>query len=502
MRQDEYRCNLTMWSRRTSLRCPGRTWIARLAVFLLAFASVVVVPAGTASAALPGNDDFANAASISSLPFADSGDLAGTTTESGEPLQWCAPEQTVWYAFTPTSSVTIKADVNGSDFGVGFSVYKSVGSGFDGLQFLDCIGYGGSSNLRAEAGTTYYIRVGSYVVGPASFQFHVQAIPPPPNDDFADATPVTTVPFLDTVDHLIAATMEWPDEPIGCAGGLLEGSVWWAFTPTSAGRYVASLDGPLSPNLAVYTGSSLAGLNLTACSSGSSVAFLADAGTTYYVRAAGWFQVDFPMYFRLDTAPAPVAAFYSYPSDPSVFDTVYFSDTSYDPARIDIVSQAWTFGDGATAEGCCPSHQYARDGTYTVGLTVMTRDGRTAATEQPVQIQTHDVAIARIGVPNSTAHAGQTIAINVEVQNTRYPETVQVDLYRVSPGGFEPVDSLTQSVAVQPDNRTTRFSFTYLVTEADRTVGKVSFNAVAAIVGHRDAAPTDNEMMSPPVKVR
>src|SRR4029453_11928251 len=118
--------------------------------------------------------------------------------------------------------------------------------------------------IKRQAGTHYYMRVGSYGVGPASFQFHVQAIPPPPNDDFADATPVTTVPFTDTVDHLIAATMEWPDEPVGCAGGLLEGSVWWAFTSTAAGRYVASLDGPLSPHLAVYTGSSLAGLNLAA----------------------------------------------------------------------------------------------------------------------------------------------------------------------------------------------------------------------------------------------
>ena len=296
--------------------------------------------------------------------------------------------------------------------------------------------------------------------------------------------------------------MERPDEPVGCAGGLLEGSVWWAVTPTAAGRYVASLDGPLLPGIAVYTGSSLAGLNLAACSSGSSVVFLAEAGTTYYVRAAGWFQLDFPMYFRLDTAPAPVAAFSSYPPDPSVFDTVYFSDTSYDPARIDIVSQAWTFGDGATAEGCCPTHQYARDGTYTVGLTVTTRDGRTATTEQPVQIQTHDVAIARIGVPGTTARVGQTIAVNVEVRNIRYPETVQVDLYRTSPEGLQLVGSLTQPVAVQPSNKTTRFSFAYLVTEADRSAGKVSFQAVAAIVGHRDAAPADNEMISPSVKVR
>ncbi|HET8659249.1 MAG TPA: PKD domain-containing protein [Micromonosporaceae bacterium] len=470
-------------------------------VFLSAFAGVVVVPAAAASATPPGNDDFANATSISSLPFADSGSLAEATAEPGEPQQWCASQQTVWYALTPASGITITADAIGSDFGVGLSIYRSTGSSFYDLQFLDCIGYGRSSSLRAEAGATYYLRVGSFSVEPRSFQLHVQVLPPPPNDDFAAATPATTIPFTSTVDHLIAATMESPDEPIGCAGGTLEGSVWWAFTPAAAGHYVASLDGPLSPNLAVYTGSALASLDLAACSSGSSVAFLAGAGTTYYVRAAGWFRIDFPMYFRLDTAPAPVAAFFSYPPDPSVFDTVYFSDTSHDPARGEIVSQVWTFGDGAIAEGCCPTHQYAQDGTYTVGLTVTTRDGRTASTEQPVQVLTHDVAIARIGVPD-TARVGQLVTVNVEVRNSRYPETVQVDLYRIGPEGFEPVGSLTQLVAVQRDNKTTRFSFTYLVTEADRSVGGVRFNAVATVFDHRDAAPADNETVSPPVEVR
>ena len=46
-----------------------------------------------------------------------------------------------------------------------------------------------------------------------------------------------------------------------------------------------------------------------------------------------------------------------------------------------------------------------------------------------------------------------------------------------------------------------RFPFSYLVTQADRTVGKVSFKAVATILDHRDALPADNELISPPVKI-
>jgi hypothetical protein len=152
----------------------------------------------------------------------------------------------------------------------------------------------------------------------------------PPNDDFANATHVTAVPFNDTVDHLIAATVE-PNEPLPCAGGAMLSTVWWAFTPSSNGSYSASLAGPLSPQFDAYTGSSLANLNLVACSSGGDITFKASAGTTYYLRAAGAFTLDFPMFFRLDVTPAPVAAFFFGPSDPSIFDSVQFLDASSDP---------------------------------------------------------------------------------------------------------------------------------------------------------------------------
>jgi len=224
----------------------------------------------------------------------------------------------------------------------------------------------------------------------------------PPNDDFANATHVTAVPFNDTVDHLIAATVE-PDEPLPCAGGAMLSTVWWAFTPSSNGSYSASLAGPLSPQFDAYTGSSLANLNLVACSSGGDITFKASAGTTYYLRAAGAFTLDFPMFFRLDVTPAPVTAFFFGPSDPSIFDSVQFLDASSDPGGVGIQSQAWTFGDGATAEGCCPTHQYARDGDYTVGLTVTTPDGRSGSTSQVVQVaarvfqeQPTDVTLPRV----------------------------------------------------------------------------------------------------------
>src|SRR5688572_13320320 len=67
-----------------------------------------------AYASPPANDNFADADSISTLPFTDTGDLGGTTTEPGEP-QFCSfLTQSVWYRFTPSSTVVIRVGVNAS----------------------------------------------------------------------------------------------------------------------------------------------------------------------------------------------------------------------------------------------------------------------------------------------------------------------------------------------------------------------------------------------------
>jgi PKD repeat protein len=328
----------------------------------------------------------------------------------------------------------------------------------------------------------------------------VQEVPPPPNDAFANATPITTLPFSNTVDHLIAATTE-PGEPMPCAGGAMQSTVWWVFTATTTGSRLASLVGPLSPALAVYTGSSLNNLSIVSCGSGDRVTFRAGAGTTYYVRAEGAFSLDFPMFFRLDTTPEPIADFTFFPSDPSIFDTIQFIDSSSDPAGLGIQSQAWTFGDGATAEGCCPTHPYARDGDYTAALTVTTTDGRAASVLRVVHVSTHDVAIVRIDAPKSV-RVGQTIEINVYVKNYRQLETVQVDLFKSNPQGFERVDSRTQTVPVKTGGGTTKFRFMNTILDSDGAQGKVSFKAVTMIIGHRDAHPADDEFISPPITVK
>jgi hypothetical protein len=204
--------------------------------------------------------------------------------------------------------------------------------------------------------------------------------------------------------------------------------------------------------------------------------------------------------FSLDVTPAPVANMSFNPGDPSVYDTVQFFSNSFDPGEVGIESLAWTFGDGDTGEGCCPTHRYPADGEYTVGLTVTTFDGRTARTERIVEVRTHDVTIAKLTVPQS-ASVGQTRQLSVGVSNKRYGESVQVQLFKSGPGGFQLVGTLTQSVPVRGGGRTTEFKYSYTFTSDDAALGKVTFEAVASIVGARDALPTDNEVTALPTKV-
>lgn len=196
-----------------------------------------------------------------------------------------------------------------------------------------------------------------------------------------------------------------------------------------------------------------------------------------------------------------MVGFYYTPGDPSIFDTVQFYDQSFDPAGVGISSESWSFGDGATATGSCPTHRYAADGTYTLTLTVTMTDGRTASTSREVFVRTHDVAVARMAVPE-TARVGETAAIRVGLANDRYPETVQVQLLKSLPeGGWRQIGVLTRDVPARRGGRTTDFEFDYTFAPEDAELREVSFRAVATILGARDAVRGDNSFVSLATKV-
>ncbi len=456
----------------------------------------------------PSNDNFVNATVITSLPFSDSIDNTLATAEPGEP-QYCSySPQTVWYAFTPTANALVRADMAGSNISdTVLTVYQAAGPGFGGLNFISCTSsYGGVVTFQVQAGTTYYLQAGSIYSGGGNLHVNLQEVLPPPNDNFANAKVIPSLPFDDTEDTAGASVQA--DEPTPpCAYNGLMKTVWYAFTPQTSGSISANiLNYYFTPMLAAYTGTSLTALTLVGCQNyGELLTFHADAGTTYYFQVGVLYPWDQggSMQFHLDVAPLPVASFYFSPYDPTVFDNVqFYGYYSYDPTNIGIQYYGWNFGDGTsmTSTDCCPIHRYTKDGTYTVKLTVTTFDGRAASTSQVVAVKTHDVAITKFSVPQS-ASSGQTRQIVVGVNSRRYPETVQVDLYKSSLNGYQFVGTTIQSVPVRSANRTTDFNFSYTFTKDDAILGKVTFRAVAIISGVRDALPADNEAISLPTKV-
>jgi hypothetical protein len=456
----------------------------------------------------PSNDNFSDAVVVHTLPFSDTVDITDATAEMDEPQPCFYLPQSVWYSFTPDAQTLVKLDMQGSSFGdTAFTVYQANGDTINDLRYLQCASFGSSALFKAQAGVTYYIQAGSFYGGGGTLQINLQEVPKPVNDDFANAKIIPEpLSFGDTVNTQ-AATRE-PNEPVpSCTySGNGNHSVWYAFTPTTSESISANIPWATTwPVLAVYTGSSLSDLKEVKCENNAQqMTFHADGGTTYYFQISDQYSSDGGgevINFDLVVASPPIASFFFSPSDPTIYDTVQFYNYSYDPGNAGFQTVAWDFGDGMASTDFTTNHKYAKDGDYTVQLSLTTADGRTASTSQVVQVRTHDVTITKLSAPNA-ANVGQTRTITVSVNSKNYSETVQIDLYRSVVGGWEYVGSVTQNVPARASKRTVTYSFSYKFTNADASIGKVSFYAVATIPNARDGYPADNEAYSsPPTKV-
>ena len=85
------------------------------------------------------------------------------------------------------------------------------------------------------------------------------------------------------------------------------------------------------------------------------------------------------------TNVGPTADFTYFPIEPSILDTVDFTDTSIDPDGT-IVAWEWDFDDGDTSTMQNPSHQFTTSGQYSVSLTVWDDDDATDTIIIPIDI--------------------------------------------------------------------------------------------------------------------
>ena len=180
----------------------------------------------------PANNNFADASAIPTVPFQGSVDLTAATVEPGEafalPHRNCAPGVgSVWYDFTAPQDETLKIGATTADnFGVYASVWREDGPGFAGLTGINCSSSsGGGAIVPVEAGAKYAIDVVDFVGGVSLASIDIQIVSPPPNDEFAEADVISTLPFSDTLDATAATTQPGEKTPT-CAPGPITRSVF------------------------------------------------------------------------------------------------------------------------------------------------------------------------------------------------------------------------------------------------------------------------------------
>ncbi len=143
---------------------PPRRRSMRLVFALLVGLGMTGLVEQQALAAPPGNDDFDNATAISSLPFSDALDTTQATTASDDPdCSGAGDAHSVWYSFTPSTTVAVIADTFGSDYDTTLSAYTgSRGS----LTQIACNDDSGSLQSRISSttggGVTYHLLVASF----------------------------------------------------------------------------------------------------------------------------------------------------------------------------------------------------------------------------------------------------------------------------------------------------------------------------------------------------
>src|SRR5262245_27077466 len=135
--------------------------------------------------------------------------------------------------------------------------------------------------------------------GSAIYHLTLHDVLSPSNDASLNATSIATLPFSDPVDLSVATTQAGEPTPsCGIPFGGVSRTVWYTFTPAETRSTFASNVAGFATVIAVYTGSTLATLTEVTCRSGS-VAFTAEAGTTYNFLVGGLFEKGGTLEFRL-----------------------------------------------------------------------------------------------------------------------------------------------------------------------------------------------------------
>jgi len=272
----------------------------------------------------PANDGFSGAQVLpANLPGALSGTTQDATYEDGETHWLSAPaDGSVWYRWTPAVSQQVAVKLC-DPAPVAFRVWS--GSSLDALSQVaengeDCI-----THFHATAGVQYWITVEGRTRAGADFTLDVHRLNPPANDDFANATPIGSLPVA-----IAGTTVDAGREPHEFDD--FAQSVWYRWTPSqSMYATLDTCDSDYDTYIAAYTGVSqisdfdnfgsfsTAGWSDDDCGApnakGSSMQISGSSGQTYYISVTGRGEGTFTL--RMSGTVVPSYAGPNFPQNPN-----------------------------------------------------------------------------------------------------------------------------------------------------------------------------------------
>ena len=156
-------------------------WLVALVLALLA---LPLAGSSRALAVAPTNDDFSGATVIGSLPYTDSISVRDAVVmDSTDPVNNCSGDDTrsIWYSFTPASSMWVDANTFGSGNDTTLTAYTGTNGNLSQLACNDDASWKESRLiLSLTGGTTYYFMVGQHsYVQPTWLLFNLTEIVPP-----------------------------------------------------------------------------------------------------------------------------------------------------------------------------------------------------------------------------------------------------------------------------------------------------------------------------------
>jgi hypothetical protein len=151
-----------------------RSIVTLITVFVLTLSGV------SPAFAVGTNDNFGDATPIGSLPYNVNQDNYGATFEAGEPTPTCGygyNVSTIWYAYTPSSNMSLTARASYYNFPPVLAVYTG---SFGSLTQIACGNWNPQLTFQAQAGVTYYFQLDSYYPwNQGNIPFTLEATPPP-----------------------------------------------------------------------------------------------------------------------------------------------------------------------------------------------------------------------------------------------------------------------------------------------------------------------------------